>query len=301
MDDAASETIEFRTLAQDKPEYHGRSYCLIVMAGPDKGATFPLNPGVTTIGRSPDSVIVLNGRGISRHHAVITLEAKGEVFVEDVGSTNGLYIDGQRIIRQALEPGQTLILGPEVILRLELSAPGVQTLLQEMHRSAILDQLTGLLNRRGFEERLEVEYAMVRRHRFSSCLAILDLDHFKAVNDSEGHDAGDLVLQALGELLKGCVRVGDLACRWGGEEFTLYIRQTPLAGGTTMLDRLRESFAETPVVLPSGGTLRCTFSGGVVDLLEFEDWKSAFRKADEALYLAKREGRNRIKFYTRGF
>ncbi len=264
------------------------------MEGPEKGATFGLSTGQHTIGRTPDCDIVIHGRGVSRVHATITVKAHGDVIVEDLGSTNGIYLDGERITRGEMESGQTLSFGPEVKLRLELSSGSVQKLLHDMFESATQDALTGLYARRGFEQRLEIEFAMVRRHGMSSCLAVLDLDHFKEVNDREGHEAGDLVLCELASLLKNNVRLGDLACRWGGEEFTLYIRQTELAGGIALLERLRQEFSASRTLLPAGHTTGVTFSAGIVDLREFEDWHMAFRKADEALYKAKAEGRNRI-------
>ena len=298
MDDPAAETLEFHTRADEKPEQRGRTFCVIIMSGPDKGATYALSTGLCRLGRAEDSDIVLNGRGISRNHAVIVVKPHGDVIIEDQGSTNGIYLNGERISRHSFEAGQTVGLGPEVMVRLELSSRSVQNLLQEMYEGATTDSLTGLLSRRGFEDRLEVEHAMVRRHGMHSCLAVIDLDRFKTVNDREGHEAGDTVLQRLAAQLKASGRVGDLACRWGGEEFTLYIRQTPLVGGVTVVQRLREQISQTDIDLPAGNSLRVTFSAGVVDLLDFEDWRTAFRRADEALYQAKREGRNRVNFYT---
>lgn len=294
MDDLASDTIEFKVPREARTDRGRRSFCLIVMEGPEKGATFSLPTGQHTIGRTPDCDIVIHGRGVSRVHATITVKAYGDVIVEDLGSTNGIYLDGEPVSRAEMESGQTLSFGPEVKLRLELSSGSVQKLLQDMFETATQDALTGLYTRRGIEQRLEIEYAMVCRHGMSSCLAVLDLDHFKEVNDREGHDAGDTVLCELAAMLKNNVRVGDLACRWGGEEFTLYIRQTDLKGGLTLLERLREDFAKKSIPLPGGGTTRVTFSAGVVDIKAFPDWRAAFRKADEALYQAKAEGRNRI-------
>jgi diguanylate cyclase (GGDEF)-like protein len=298
MDSSEADTLEFiAPVAAAEPK--SRSFCLIVMEGPNKGATFKLSTGLHTLGRAEECAITLEGRGLSRTHASVTVKPHGDVIVEDLGSTNGVYLEGERVSGpRQIEPGQTIGLGPEVRLRLELSAGSVQNLLQEMYECATLDSLTGLLTRRGFEERLEVEFAMVSRHRMSSCLAVIDLDRFKGVNDREGHDAGDAVLQALAAHLKANVRTGDLACRWGGEEFIVYIRQTPLIGGVTLVERLREQLADTDIALPKGNSIRVTFSAGIVDLLEFQDWREAFRKADEALYRAKREGRNRVVPYS---
>lgn len=298
MDDSVGETLEFQTRADQKPEQSGRSFCVIVMEGPDKGATYALSTGICSIGRTKECDITINGRGISRKHVTISVLPQGDVVVEDQGSTNGVYIDGERIKLKAIEPGQTLALGPEVKLRLEFSSRSVQSLLQEMYECATTDSLTGLLTRRGFEERLDVEFAVLRRHKMHSCLAVIDIDRFKAVNDREGHDAGDVVLQAVAALLKDSVRAGDLACRWGGEEFTVYIRQTPLFGAVTLMGRLRERLADTDLALPKGNSTRVTLSAGLVDLLDYDDWRTGFRHADEALYQAKREGRNRVVFHS---
>jgi diguanylate cyclase (GGDEF)-like protein len=299
VDDSAGETIEFRSAETPPEEPAGRSFCLIVMHGPDKGATFPLPHGVHTIGRAPDCDITVTGRGVSRTHAAVQVQPHGDVLVEDRGSTNGVFVDAERVTRpRQMEPGQTLGLGPEVKLRLEMSSGSVQSLLREMYKSATMDSLTGLLTRRGFEEHLEVEFAMVKRHQTSSCLAVLDLDRFKAINDREGHEAGDVVLRTVADHVKASVRTGDLACRWGGEEITLYIRQTPLIGAVTLLERLRKEVADCEIALPNGNRLRVTFSAGLIDLLEFQDWKTGFRRADEALYQAKAEGRNRVVFFS---
>ena len=298
MEDPASETLELKALGEARPDSGKRSFCLIVMEGPDKGATFALPTGQHTIGRVSECDVVVHGRGISRTHASITVKAHGDVIVNDLGSTNGIYLDGERIERAVVEAGQTLSLGPEVKIRLELSSGSVQSLLREMFESATQDALTGLFTRRGFEQRLEIEFAMVQRHEMHSCLAVIDLDRFKGVNDREGHEAGDAVLCALASFLKAEVRIGDLVCRWGGEEFTLYIRQTPLVGGVALLERLREEFAALEIPLPKGHSTQVTFSAGVVDLRDFDDWRIAFRNADEALYQAKAEGRNKVSFYS---
>lgn len=298
VDDPASETLKLTVITPDGVERGRRSFCLIVMEGPDKGATFSLTTGRHVIGRTNECDIVIHGRGISRAHAAVIVKAYGEVIAEDLGSTNGIFLDGERIEKKAMEAGQTLSLGPEVKVRLELSASSVQRLLQEMFASATRDALTGLLTRRGFEQRIEIEFAMVCRHDMHSCLAVLDLDHFKEVNDQQGHEAGDVVLRGLADFLQEEVRLGDLVCRWGGEEFTLYIRQTPLEGGVALLERLREEFSALEIALPEGRATQVSFSAGVVDLRDFQDWRAAFRKADEALYRAKAEGRNKICWFS---
>lgn len=270
------------------------SFYLLVMAGPDKGAVFNLNPGRTTLGRSDKCDIPVTGRGVSREHASLTLDPNGKAMLEDLDSTNGVFVDGVLVKRRLLNPGETMALGPEVQMRLEASTMGVQDLLQKMYQSATLDPLTGLFNRRTFEERLEEEFSVITRHKMESCLALVDVDHFKKVNDTYGHQAGDVVLRTLAGKLKEGVRTGDLVGRWGGEEFILYIRQAGLDGAVTLLERLRSEVEGTDIPVSSDTALKVTISSGVVALVTFQDWRAAFQKADEALYASKSNGRNQV-------
>lgn len=292
VEEPSAETLAFQTSEKPIPKSEASSFCLIVMAGPEKGATYSLRSGTWTIGRSSVCDIVVSGRGVSRVHAEITLKPSGVAYLKDNNSTNGVFVDGQAISLTEIERGQTLGFGPEVQLHLELSSGGVQNLLKEMYQSATVDSLTGLYSRRAFEERLDEEFAVVRRHAMHSCLAVLDLDHFKAVNDDHGHEVGDLVLRALAQHLKEGVRTGDLVGRWGGEEFVMYIRQSVLEGGVMLLNRLRTEISDMDISLPDGKTIRITLSAGIVDLLDFSKWRDAFSCADKALYEAKAQGRN---------
>lgn len=286
--------MEFLTPVQLTQLSEAPSYYLLVMAGPDKGAVFSLNPGRTTLGRSERCDIPVTGRGVSREHASLTLDANGKAMLEDLDSTNGVFVDGALVKKRLLNPGETLALGPEVQMRLEASTVGVQDLLQRMYQSATLDPLTGLFNRRTFEERLEEEFSVITRHKMESCLAVVDVDHFKKVNDTYGHQAGDVVLQTLAEMLKEGVRTGDLVGRWGGEEFILYIRQAGLEGAVILLERLRSEVEKREIQVSQESTLRVTISSGVVALATFLDWRVAFQKADEALYASKAQGRNQV-------
>lgn len=274
------------------------SYYLLVTAGPDKGAVFNLSAGRTVLGRSERCDIPVTGRGVSREHVGLTLDPNGHAMVEDLGSTNGVFVDGVQVKKRLLMPGETLALGPEVQLRLEVSTQQVQDLLQRMYQSATLDPLTSLFNRRTFEERLEEEFTVLTRHKMESCLALVDVDFFKKVNDTYGHPAGDQVLQLLSVRMKDRVRTGDLVGRWGGEEFILYIRQSGLEGATILLERLRSEVEAMAISLPDGRDLKITISSGVVSLAGFSDWRAAFGRADEALYASKANGRNQVTSYA---
>jgi diguanylate cyclase (GGDEF)-like protein len=293
-------TMECIRAVVPAPESETQSFFLLMMAGPDKGAVFTLSGGPTLLGRSEKCDIILTGRGVSREHASLTLGPGGKVMLEDRGSTNGVFVDGVLVKKRLVEAGETIALGPEVQMRLEVSSLGVQDLLQKMYQSATLDPLTNLFNRRTFEERLDEEFTVLTRHKMESCLALVDVDHFKNVNDTWGHHAGDLVLQVLAARLKESVRTGDLVGRWGGEEFILYIRQSGLDGATSLLERLRSEIEAMPVPLPDGQSLHITISSGVVSLAGFQSWNKAFQCADEALYQSKSNGRNRVTRFSGG-
>jgi len=165
----------------------------------------------------------------------------------------------------------------------------------QLERIATTDGLTGLWNRRHLLERLEAEAARSRRNGRPLCLAILDVDHFKRVNDGHGHPAGDEVLRVLAGLLKEAVRTSDVVGRMGGEEFAILMPETDRAQARLVCERLRRLVAARPVRLPSGEDLRVTLSTGIALLAGEEESDKLISRADAALYGAKAGGRNRVK------
>ncbi|HLV19924.1 MAG TPA: diguanylate cyclase [Polyangiaceae bacterium] len=163
--------------------------------------------------------------------------------------------------------------------------------LERAERLASTDALTGLCNRRRFEALLEQETAYAVRRRQDLALVLLDLDHFKAVNDQFGHAAGDQVLVHVGRLLKSCLRAEDHAFRIGGEEFALLLRDTPAAAAAAVAGRIAERLRASPPPHP------VTLSGGVAaaEAPNGYDVRDLFERADRALYRAKAQGRDRIE------
>ena len=160
------------------------------------------------------------------------------------------------------------------------------------------DALTGLYNRRYFERRLREESAHAKRHKRPFSLVLVDLDHFKLVNDTYGHEDGDRVLCHLAELLGGTLREDDVACRFGGEEFVILLRATPGPAARVVANRLRAEVASNPIALgPKDEMRHVTLSGGVAaaDERNNYDVDNIIDRADKALYRAKRGGRNRIE------
>jgi two-component system cell cycle response regulator len=170
--------------------------------------------------------------------------------------------------------------------------------LQFALENAAHDGLTGLFNRRYFDRRLREEIAHAKRHKRPFSLVLLDLDHFKLVNDTYGHEDGDRVLRHIAEVAQAQLREDDVACRYGGEEFILLLRGTSAMAARVVANRLRANLAARPITLGPQDELRhITFSAGVsaADERNSYNTEEIVGRADAALYRAKRAGRNRVE------
>ncbi len=168
-------------------------------------------------------------------------------------------------------------------------------LLEEAHATishqAATDELTGLYNRRFFNENLSKSFSAARRYGFHLSLILADLDKFKEVNDTHGHAAGDKVLQAFADILRSLARREDIPARWGGEEFIILLAHTSCDGAATMAERVRCTVEEECLRVTS---IAVTVSLSVAELRKDEDVETLIKRADKALYRAKDEGRNRV-------
>jgi len=162
------------------------------------------------------------------------------------------------------------------------------------------DFLTGLLNRREMHRRLEEELQRARRNGMPFSIFMLDLDHFKKVNDVHGHSAGDLVLQAVAAVMQQTVRLYDLCGRYGGEEFLVALPDTDLAEAAATAERLRLAIANQQIAVTDGATLQITASIGVASLNPSETIDQLVSRADDAMYLGKQQGRNQVNIAIAG-
>ncbi|MCQ9390659.1 GGDEF domain-containing protein [Pseudomonas viridiflava] len=180
------------------------------------------------------------------------------------------------------------------VASMEQEALGFRTNLEEQRQKALIDPLTGLANRAAWAERLEQEMILWQQHKDSLLVGILDLDHFKRINDGYGHLAGDKVLKIVASVLKKRLRPGDFLARFGGEEFVVLMPATPVTIGLQLLNELRETVELCPFHF-KGERVTITVSMGVTAFRSGERSEVAIKRADQALYRAKENGRNQVE------
>lgn len=270
-----------------------RAY-VIVIAGPNVGEMFKVD-GVADIGRGQSAKIHLTDTEISRRHARIVSKG-GKVYVEDLGSTNGTFVNGTPVSRQVLEDGDKIQIGTTTILKFSHGDDLDEEFQRRMYDAALRDGLTGAYNKKYFLERLDAELAFALRHGSPLSLVLFDLDHFKKINDTYGHLAGDYVLKALAEGILASVRREDVFARYGGEEFAILSRGLTTQDAALFGERLRAWVESYPFVFEDQ-RLPVTISVGVAALPDasVSEGDALVRCADEALYAAKHGGRNRVQ------
>ncbi|GAC1341524.1 MAG: GGDEF domain-containing protein [Myxococcales bacterium] len=271
--------------------------CLVQIYGPELGRRFVLDGACASIGRGDDCGIVVELDSVSRRHC--SLEKRGrEVWLRDEGSTNGTFLNNREIRAETrLASGDLIKIGSSIFKFLhggELGSIEAQYH-EEIYRLTIVDGLTQVYNKRYLLEFLDRELARCARHGRPLSLLLLDIDHFKRVNDGLGHLAGDLVLREFAAALKASVRREECLARYGGEEFALVLPETGRESALAFADKLRARI-EGHAFIHDGARIEVTCSGGLssVDEDRPADPAAFLRAADERLYRAKREGRNRI-------
>jgi diguanylate cyclase (GGDEF)-like protein len=256
----------------------------------------PLRDQETLIGRGKDCHVRLDDAGTSRNHARIVLAEDGRHLLEDLGSTNGTFVDGKRVQRQELSSGDRIYIGPNIIISFAILDSQAVRLTHQMYESSVRDPLTRAHNRRYLVERLASEIAYARRHKTRLGLLLFDLDHFKRVNDTHGHLAGDEVLREIAALVSRMIRAEDVFARFGGEEFVVLVRGIEHTNVARFAERLRSAVERLEIPAESV-VLHVTISVGFVSIEELpDDERTAdglLRTADERLYQAKTGGRNR--------
>ena len=274
-----------------------RAY-MIVLTGSNVGEMYRLQPGETVIGRASNAVIKLGDDGISRRHARVIVEGT-VVRIEDLQSSNGTLVNGARVDMRTLKDGDKIQIGSTTILKFTYHDKLEETFQQQMYDAALRDGLTKAYNKKHFSHRLETELAYAKRHSSALSLLMFDVDHFKRVNDTFGHLAGDHVLAKLAQVTASTLRTEDIFGRYGGEEFAILCRGVNLSHAAILAERIRTLVQSTPFTFESK-TIPVAISVGVAAFpeLNFDDPLELIGAADEALYEAKRSGRNRVVLKT---
>ncbi len=268
---------------------------VVVIAGENVGAMFPLAHGAV-IGRNSDAGVRLASDEVSRRHAHI-IESGGRWLVQDLGSRNGTWINGERTSRASpLADGDKIELGGGIVLRFALFDELDESYQLLMYESSLRDGLTRAFNRKYFDERLDQEFAYVLRHDSELALLMVDVDHFKTINDTYGHLAGDAVLTQLSEHMLRIIRAEDVFARYGGEEFGVLARGIHHETGKAFGERIRSAI-ERQVFTQGDHQMKVTVSVGVAAMPNPEVGQPSqlIEAADRALYCAKAAGRNRVE------
>jgi two-component system, cell cycle response regulator len=274
----------------------GTEACLVHIypTGPGMGRRHELGERPALIGRGEDCSISNPDTSVSRCHARILREKDGRYLVTDLGSTNGTFINNTCRREGYLCDGDYLRVG-NCIYRFLAGGNIEASYHEEIYRLTILDALTQLHNRRYFNEFLEREVARAVRHDRSLAVLLLDIDHFKTINDRMGHLAGDMAIRELCTLLKSLLRSDELLARYGGEEFAIVLPEADADTARAMAEQIR-LFVERKIFAFNKHKYRLTVSVGVAVLpaKESPTLASFLNQADDNLYRAKFAGRNRV-------
>jgi diguanylate cyclase (GGDEF)-like protein len=288
---AAEEEINDQLGTGERPVRH----CLTVLTGAASGQVFKVKSGELVLGRAPASEVRLEDDGISRQHARVRSD-NGRAWIEDLGSRNGTYVNGVKLTTPTeLREGDKIQLGRTTSVRFGYQDHLDESFHENLVSSALRDGLTKLFNKRYLMDRLDSELKFALRHQTTLSLLLLDLDHFKKINDTRGHLAGDMVLALVAGNLAKAVRNEDVVARYGGEEMAVVLRAIGVDAAMHTADRLRKVVEQT--VTPfDGGEIRCTASIGVANYPNspIKSIEDLVETADKALYRAKHGGRNRV-------
>lgn len=290
----ATAILNAADLRRAMPRRSQTHHLLVHAQGTELGRVRVLDGPELTVGRSTDADIWINDDGVSRRHARLLL--RGESYVlEDLRSANGTFVQGERISERALQSGDQVQLGPTALFRYSVTDDDQKALLEQLYSTSVTDALTGARNREYLDSLLVSELSYARRHEQPVSFVLFDLDHFKRVNDRYGHPAGDSVLIAVANAVRGELRAEDVLCRYGGEEFGVVLRGVGLQGAASMGERIR-GLISALTIRHEQLSLSVTASVGCAASIELPEATPSelIATADRRLYAAKESGRNRV-------
>ena len=287
-------TIAANGLTRPMPAAESHPH-LIVLYPQTAFQQIPLTRGKTVLGRGTEADIRLDDEMISRKHCELAWDGN-RMTIRDLDSLNGTFVDGAAIPNhpKTINSENRLQIG-KMVLKIDFKDPSEEAFGRELFEAATTDPLTRAPNRRTFMDRSVGELAAARRKNFMMHAIMCDVDHFKKVNDTFGHQAGDMILKGIAQIFKRNKRESDLFARYGGEEFVFLLPEMTKADAMKSAERLRKAVAnyhfsfedkEVPVTISLGVS---SFKGKDIPTIE-----SMIAAADKALYAAKESGRNKV-------
>jgi diguanylate cyclase (GGDEF)-like protein len=291
-------TLQLPPLTERRPQ-KARVPAVILYDGDEIGGLHSLTKDETIIGRTAGCDIVIPETRVSRRHAMIRRTQPGgdEFEIVDLGSTNGTFLEGAPVRRAVLQNGDKVGIGGRILSfsRLDQADLAYQSRIVQMIH---VDELTGLLTKRSLFRALEMELIRAQRYRHPVSVLMMDLDHFKLVNDTYGHLVGSDCLAEVGKLIRESTRETDVSGRYGGEEFVTFLPESDSPGGLIVAERVRTAMEER-VFRYGELTYRVQISIGIATWpSDGNSVESLVHAADTALYRAKNTGRNRCVIFT---
>ena len=271
---------------------------LIVVRGGIPGTMLRLAQSASSIGRSAENTFQLHDATVSRRHAVISIDTAGKAWIMDLGSTNGTFVDGERVPLQTpirIKDGSRIQLGSSTLLKYLKLDPCEEGFQRELYERSVRDNLTGLYNRGYFLGQIGPLAEINSMYELGLAIILVDIDHFKRINDNFGHDVGDQVLREVADVLRSSTRPEDLVARYGGEEFILALPTNSLEQAIGRAEKIRAQLSSHHLNA-TGSCVPVTASLGVsfAPAPRVDNFTNLISAADEALYEAKHAGRNRV-------
>jgi diguanylate cyclase (GGDEF)-like protein len=267
--------------------------CFVQYSGANLGKRYVLDQFEMIIGRSPNVQIVVNEQSVSRNHAQCICN-EGSVSITDLGSSNGTYINDEKIDEpRLLKDGDIIRLG-NIVFKFFAQGNVENVFHDNIYRMATIDALTQAFNKKYLLEALDSEFKFSRTYSRPLSIIYFDLDHFKNVNDTYGHNVGDFILKETCEVVKSQTRKDDILCRFGGEEFVILLPTTEAPTAYELAERIRKAI-ETHEFVVDSLKLQQTISAGVAQLTaNMNTPTQLLEEADQKLYQSKTNGRNQV-------
>ena len=289
-----SKTVITAVVPKEDTPQQSNEACLVVIYGMDLGKKVNLSQKVTVIGRSAGSDFQIDQEAVSRSHCRLSSDGRSYV-IRDLGSTNGTYVNDELIEEYVVRDGDLIKIG-RCIFKF-LTGDNIESSYHdEIYKLTTIDGLTQVYNKRYFIETLEREMGRAQRYKRDLALILFDIDHFKEINDTYGHLAGDSVLKELAGTVKEHTRREDMLSRYGGEEFAMVLPELDLPNALLFAEKIRDLVANTPFKFEET-IIAVTISLGVAMLPAELTGRASdpfVKLADSNLYKAKEKGRNRV-------